>query len=68
MITIGVVEVLKRAFGLETKLLPLTGLVTALILVALGVWTGLTDLPILAGVVVGLSAAGLYDQKKIATK
>jgi len=68
VITIGIVEVIKRASGLNTNFLPLVGLVVGLILVAVANFTGLTTFPILAGIVVGLSAAGLYDQKKIAER
>ena len=65
VITIGIVEVIKRAVGLNNNLLPLVGLVVGVVLVVLANFTGLTALPILGGLVVGLSAAGLYDQKKI---
>ena len=58
----GVVQVLKNSFKIPTRFVPLTsvlvGIATGLILMGLG-WIGG-----IVGVILGLSACGLYDLKK----
>jgi hypothetical protein len=68
-VLIGLGQIAKQ-LGLPTKYIPLMNLVLG---VAVGLLGGLgADISILeqiiAGAVVGLTASGLYDQKKIITK
>ena len=67
-LTIGVVEVIKRATGLEKRWLPLTALLVGLILTFTGGWANITSLSVLTGIAVGLSAAGLWDNKALFTR
>jgi len=62
-LTIGITEVIKRAFSVETKFVPLGSVAIGLILVAVANFTELAELPILLGLVIGLTASGLFDQK-----
>lgn len=64
-ITIGLVEVIKRAIAVETRFIPLVALIVGILLTLLASVTNLTSLTIISGIVVGLSAAGLYDQGDI---
>ena len=61
-IVIGLVEVLKRVVGINTRLVPLVALLFGAGL-ALGSG-GLSFESLLQGVVVGLTAAGLYSSAK----
>ena len=61
-IVIGLVEVLKRTVGINTRLAPLAALLFGAGL-ALG-YGGLSFEALLQGVVVGLTAAGLYSSAK----
>jgi hypothetical protein len=68
-VLIGLGQIAKQ-LGLPTKYIPLMNLVLG---VAVGLLGGLgADISLLeqiiAGAVVGLTASGLYDQKKIITK
>jgi len=67
VITIGVVEVIKRALKLDTRYIPLVALVVGF---GLNLVAGYTSfgLTVVAGLAVGLSAVGLFDQKKILGK
>jgi len=64
-LTTGVVEVIKRIIGVESKFLPLVALIVGILLTFLGGITNLTSLTILTGIAVGLSAAGLFDHSKL---
>ncbi len=67
-ITIGVSEVIKRAFRLDARFIPLVALVVGFILTLVGSLTDITTLTILTGLAVGLSSCGLFDQKKLLNK
>jgi len=67
-LTTGLVEVVKRATGLENRYLPLTALILGIGLTLIGNIANLTSLAILTGIAVGLSAAGLFDQTKLFKK
>jgi hypothetical protein len=64
-LTTGVVEVIKRIIGIDSKFLPLTALVVGVVLTFLGGITNTTSLTVLTGIAVGLSAAGLFDHTKL---
>ena len=68
IITIGVTEVVKRALKIKENLVPLTALVIGFVLTIVGGLVNITSLTILTGLAVGLSACGLFDQKKLITK
>jgi len=68
VITTAVVEVLKRATGLNKKFIPLTSLIVGLILNFIAVGFYFNSITILTGIVIGLSAAGLFDQTKLLKK
>lgn len=63
-ITIGVVEVIKRALKLDKRYIPLVALVIGF---GLNFAAGYTTfgLTVVAGLAVGLSAVGLFSQKSI---
>lgn len=63
-LTIGLTEVIKKALGLNKRFLPLTALVIGFSLNLIGSITEITSLTILTGIVVGLSASGLFDNLK----
>ena len=60
-ITIGVTEVFKRAFKILNRFIPLVSLVVGLGLSFIG---GFTTEALLMGLVVGLSASGLFSGAK----
>lgn len=64
-LTVGVVQVIKKAAGLEKRWVPLTALLCGIILTFVGGWANITSISVLTGLAVGLSAAGLWDQKAI---
>jgi len=68
VITTAVVEVLKRATGLNKKFIPLTSLIVGLILNFIAVGFYFNSITILTGIAIGLSAAGLFDQTKLLKK
>lgn len=62
-ITIGLVQVIKQAFVLEDRFAPLVSLIVAIIL-TVGLFASKGELDadaVLAGIVFGLSASGLYS-------
>jgi len=65
LLTIGVTEVIKRATKAPKSIIPAIALLIGLALTILGNITTLTSLTFLAGIAVGLSAVGLFDQKDI---
>ena len=65
LLTIGVVEVVKRALKIPKNLIPAVALVVGLVLTIVGNITTITSLTFLAGIAVGLSSVGLFDQKKL---
>ena len=67
-LTSGVVEVIKRIKILDDRWLPLVSLVVGFCLSGVSAFFSFTSLTILEGIAVGLSAAGLFDQTKIAKK
>ncbi len=56
-IVVGLTEVLKRAGGIPSRFIPLVSLAFGL---AVAYFSGATD-PIISGLIVGLSASGLFD-------
>ena len=67
-LTTGLVEVVKRATGLENRYLPLTALILGIGLTLIGNIANLTPLAVLTGIAVGLSSSGLFDQSKLFKK
>ena len=67
-LTTGLVEVVKRATGLENRYLPLTALILGIGLTLIGNIANLTSLAVLTGIAVGLSSSGLFDQSKLFKK
>ena len=65
-LTIGVVEAIKRTKILPRKYIPLLAVIAGLLLTSTAGAFNLSHLTILEGIAVGLSAVGLYNQKKIA--
>jgi len=65
LLTVGVVEAAKRALKLPSSIVPAVALFTGLILTIVGNITDITSLTFLAGIAVGLSSVGLFDQKKL---
>ena len=66
-LTTGIIEVVKQTTSVDNKYLPLISLVVGVlvaVLIALGTGQDIVQY-ILVGVIGGLSASGLYDQKKI---
>ena len=66
-ITTGMIEVVKRTANIQERYLPLVSLLSGIaiaVLIALGTGQDIVQY-ILVGVIGGLSASGLYDQKKI---
>lgn len=63
--TIGIVQVIKKACKLTDNIVPAVALIAGLILTILGNILDITPLTFLTGIAVGLSASGLFDQKKI---
>ena len=65
-IVVGITEVIKRASGLNTRYAPLLSLIVGIGIVLLG------DAPlkesIITGIIVGLSASGLYGGVKKTVK
>jgi len=67
-IVMGLTELAKR-LGTPSKFLPLFSVMVGLCLAALPVLLGSSGVEILlGGLVVGLTASGLFDQSKILTK
>ena len=66
-LTTGIIEVVKQTLNVDKRYLPILSVVVAvLIAVALAIGTGQEIVQyVLVGVVGGLSASGLYDQKNI---
>ncbi len=67
-LTVGIIEVVKRTLNVADRYLPALSLFVGIliaVLIALGTGQDMVQY-ILVGAVGGLSAAGLYDQKKIA--
>lgn len=64
-LTIGLVEVAKLALKLPKNVCPALAVAIGLVLTIIGYETDLTSLSYLMGIVVGLSASGLFDQKKL---
>lgn len=65
LLTIGLTEVIKRATKAPKSIIPLIALIVGFCLNLLGNITDITSLTWLTGIACGLSAAGLFDQKKI---
>ena len=66
-ITTGIIEVVKQTLNINNRYLPILSLLVGiLVAVAIALGTG-QDLVqyVLVGIVGGLSASGLYDQRKI---
>lgn len=63
-VLIGLVEVLKRAFGIPKRFVPLTALILGILISILvnGHWGD--PKPVFTGIVYGLSAVGLYSGAK----
>lgn len=61
-VIVGVVEVIKQAFNLPTRLAPLVSLVLGVI--AFGFLDSFTAQTIFTGLIAGLSASGLYSGVK----
>jgi len=60
-LVVGLVEVIKRATGLNSKYAPLLSLVLGLLLSGIsGFFSTIGEL-VLSGIIVGLSSSGLYD-------
>jgi len=67
-VVVGLTEVIKRATNLSSRFAPLVSLVLAIGLAFLGA-TGPISNIIFTGIIVGLSASGLYSgAKAVATK
>ena len=64
-LTIGIVEVIKRALKFPKNIVPLLSVIIGIVLLLIAKATNFIDLNIFVGIVVGLSASGLFDQKKI---
>ncbi len=64
-ITIGITEVIKRATKAPTSIIPLIAFIVGFVLNLIGNVTNITSLTLLTGFAIGLSASGLFDQKKI---
>lgn len=64
-LTIGITEVIKLATKISKNTVPLIALIVGFCLTLIGHCTDITSLTILAGIAVGLSASGLFDQKKL---
>lgn len=65
LLTVGVVEAAKRALKLPSSIIPAVALVVGLVLTIVGNLSDITSLTFLAGIAVGLSSVGLFDQKKL---
>jgi len=65
LLTIGVVEVIKRALKLPKTIVPAVALAVGLVLTIVGNISDITSLTFLAGIAVGLSSVGLFSQKDI---
>jgi len=69
-IVVGVVEVLKRSLKIDNDMQPLTSLITGLVLAIIGFFLLPEGLllgeALFVGLISGLSAAGLYDNGKMA--
>jgi len=63
-LTIGLTEVIKRTSSLDKKYLPLVSLLFGIALSVVWVEGSIKD-GLLQGIIVGLSASGLFDQTKI---
>lgn len=63
----GLVEVIKRAFNLKTRYAPLVSVLFGLLVSFLFVQANISD-TIIAGIVIGLSACGLYSGTKTSLK
>ena len=68
-VTIAVVEILKRAFSLDTKICPLLSVVVGFVLTWITKGTGIGTLVgdfsvIFQGIVIGVSASGTFSWKK----
>ena len=66
-LTTGIIQVVKQTFDINKRYLPAVSLLVGIliaVLLALGTGQDLVQY-ILVGVIGGLSASGLYDQKKI---
>lgn len=67
-ITTGIIQVVKQTLNIDNRYLPLISLLVGIlvaVLIAYGTGQDIVQY-ILVGVIGGLSASGLYDQKKIA--
>lgn len=64
-ITVGVTEVIKQAAKVPKRFIPLIALVIGFGLCLVGSLANITSVSILTGIAVGLSACGLFDQKKL---
>ena len=67
-LTIGVTEVVKRVTGITKQITPVVALAVGIVLTYVGSVSNLStvvllDSVLLSGIVVGLSASGLFDQK-----
>jgi hypothetical protein len=67
-LTVGLTEVVKRGFKLNTRFVPLVSLATGVILTLAGSLSDITSLTVITGIAIGLSASGLFDQKAILGK
>jgi hypothetical protein len=64
-LVVGIVEVFKRAIEFPTKLIPLVSLVTGVVITIIFKGDLALTEAVFSGIVVGLSASGLYDHKSI---
>ena len=67
-LTIGVTEVVKRVTGITKQVTPAVALAVGIAITYIGSVTNLStvvllDSVLLSGIVIGLSASGLFDQK-----
>ena len=67
-LTVGVTEVIKRFTGITKQVTPIVALAVGIVITFVGSVTNLStvvllDSVLLSGIVVGLSASGLFDQK-----
>lgn len=63
-ITIGLTELIKRTSSLDNKFLPLVSLFFGLVISIVWLDGSIKD-AILNGIIVGLSASGLFDHTKV---
>ena len=66
VLTYIIAEVTKRA-GIDNKYIPLTSIVSAILIVCLGTWTFSVE-AVITGIVIGAITSGVYDNFSKGTK